>query len=236
MGRAIVRQPRVFLMDEPLSNLDAKLRVATRAADRGAAAAARRDHRLRHPRPGRGDDDGRPRRGDEGRRAAAVRHAARALRLAGERVRRRLHRLPGDEPDRGNDRRRRRDARLDGRFRFRASSGSVSRARTAGHGGHRRRATRVDRPRRPTATASRPSSTSSRSSAPRPTCTRSWPIIASSRSRRANDVIARVRPSNAPSQRRADPPTRAGRARSSCSTPSRGLGSAPRSLRRPPCL
>ncbi|MFY9913575.1 MAG: ATP-binding cassette domain-containing protein, partial [Nocardioidaceae bacterium] len=27
MGRAIVRQPQVFLMDEPLSNLDAKLRV-----------------------------------------------------------------------------------------------------------------------------------------------------------------------------------------------------------------
>lgn len=31
MGRAIVRQPQVFLMDEPLSNLDAKLRVSTRA-------------------------------------------------------------------------------------------------------------------------------------------------------------------------------------------------------------
>jgi multiple sugar transport system ATP-binding protein len=31
MGRAIVREPRVFLMDEPLSNLDAKLRVETRA-------------------------------------------------------------------------------------------------------------------------------------------------------------------------------------------------------------
>ncbi|MGX6447476.1 ABC transporter ATP-binding protein [Patulibacter sp. S7RM1-6] len=30
MGRAIVRQPRAFLMDEPLSNLDAKLRVQTR--------------------------------------------------------------------------------------------------------------------------------------------------------------------------------------------------------------
>ena len=30
MGRAIVRQPQVFLMDEPLSNLDAKLRVSTR--------------------------------------------------------------------------------------------------------------------------------------------------------------------------------------------------------------
>ncbi|MCU4185370.1 sn-glycerol-3-phosphate ABC transporter ATP-binding protein UgpC [Acidiferrimicrobium sp. IK] len=31
MGRAIVRDPRVFLMDEPLSNLDAKLRVEMRA-------------------------------------------------------------------------------------------------------------------------------------------------------------------------------------------------------------
>src|SRR5580693_1055425 len=31
LGRAIVREPRVFLMDEPLSNLDAKLRVQTRA-------------------------------------------------------------------------------------------------------------------------------------------------------------------------------------------------------------
>ena len=31
LGRAIVREPEVFLMDEPLSNLDAKLRVATRA-------------------------------------------------------------------------------------------------------------------------------------------------------------------------------------------------------------
>ena len=31
MGRAIVRQPSVFLMDEPLSNLDARLRVQMRA-------------------------------------------------------------------------------------------------------------------------------------------------------------------------------------------------------------
>src|SRR5216117_3177692 len=31
MGRAIVREPRAFLMDEPLSNLDAKLRVEMRA-------------------------------------------------------------------------------------------------------------------------------------------------------------------------------------------------------------
>src|SRR5213080_4393829 len=32
MGRAIVREPRAFLMDEPLSNLDAKLRVDMRAS------------------------------------------------------------------------------------------------------------------------------------------------------------------------------------------------------------
>jgi len=31
LGRAIIRQPKLFLMDEPLSNLDAKLRVQTRA-------------------------------------------------------------------------------------------------------------------------------------------------------------------------------------------------------------
>ena len=31
MGRAIARQPQVFLLDEPLSNLDAQLRDGTRA-------------------------------------------------------------------------------------------------------------------------------------------------------------------------------------------------------------
>ena len=31
MGRAVVREPKAFLMDEPLSNLDAKLRVQMRA-------------------------------------------------------------------------------------------------------------------------------------------------------------------------------------------------------------
>jgi multiple sugar transport system ATP-binding protein len=38
MGRAIVREPAVFLMDEPLSNLDAKLRVETRANIAGLQA------------------------------------------------------------------------------------------------------------------------------------------------------------------------------------------------------
>ena len=39
MGRAIVRDPKVFLFDEPLSNLDAKLRVAMRTEIKRAARA-----------------------------------------------------------------------------------------------------------------------------------------------------------------------------------------------------
>jgi ABC-type Na+ transport system ATPase subunit NatA len=37
MGRAIVRNPKVFLFDEPLSNLDAKLRVQMRTRDQARA-------------------------------------------------------------------------------------------------------------------------------------------------------------------------------------------------------
>ncbi len=40
MGRAIVRDPKAFLMDEPLSNLDAKLRVQMRTE------VSRLQHRL----------------------------------------------------------------------------------------------------------------------------------------------------------------------------------------------
>ena len=69
--------------------------------DPPAAAAARRDDDLRHARPGRGDDDGRPRRRHERRAPAAGRHAAGALRPAGQRVRRGLHRLTVDQPRRG---------------------------------------------------------------------------------------------------------------------------------------
>ena len=75
MGRAIVREPQVFLMDEPLSNLDAKLRVSTRTQIAVAPAPPRHHHRLRHPRPGRGHDDGRPRGRPQGRSAPAGRHA-----------------------------------------------------------------------------------------------------------------------------------------------------------------
>ena len=106
IGRAMVREPKAFLMDEPLSNLDAKLRVTMRAGARAAARAARRDDRLRHPRPDRGDD-ARPAGGRDPRRVdPAVRHAAGAVRPAGEPVRRGLHRLAGDEPG-GRGRRRR---------------------------------------------------------------------------------------------------------------------------------
>ena len=60
LGRAIVREPVAFLMDEPLSNLDAALRVQTRAEIMRLQRPARDDDDLRHARPGRGDDDGRP--------------------------------------------------------------------------------------------------------------------------------------------------------------------------------
>ena len=47
LGRALVRQPAAFLMDEPLSNLDAKLRVQMRAADAPHDASLRTRHKWR---------------------------------------------------------------------------------------------------------------------------------------------------------------------------------------------
>ncbi len=58
MGRAIVREPKVFLFDEPLSNLDAKLRNEMRVEIKRSAAASPGDHDLRNPRPDRSDDAG----------------------------------------------------------------------------------------------------------------------------------------------------------------------------------
>ena len=49
VGRAIVRQPLGFLFDEPLSNLDAKLRVHMRAETRATASPAESHLCLRHP-------------------------------------------------------------------------------------------------------------------------------------------------------------------------------------------
>ena len=67
MGRAIVRNPQAFLMDEPLSNLDAKLRVEMRAEIARLQRDLGGDDDLCDPRPGRGDDDGRSRGRDEKR-------------------------------------------------------------------------------------------------------------------------------------------------------------------------
>ena len=70
----------------------------------GAPRAAGDHHDLRHARPDRGDDAG-PARGGHARRAdPAGRHAAGAVRAAGEPLRRRVHRLPGDESRRGGAR------------------------------------------------------------------------------------------------------------------------------------
>ncbi len=60
IGRALVRDVDVFLFDEPLSNLDAKLRAELRVEIKRPAPAAQEHHDLRDPRPDRGDDAGRP--------------------------------------------------------------------------------------------------------------------------------------------------------------------------------
>ena len=96
-ARAIVRRPQAFLMDEPLSNLDAKLRVQTRAElvelQRRLAAtiiyvthdqveAMTMGHRIAVL---------------DARRAAAGRRAAGRLRRAGQPLRGAVHRQPADE-------------------------------------------------------------------------------------------------------------------------------------------
>ena len=97
MGRAIVREPAVFLFDEPLSNLDAKLRVQMRVEIKRLQQRLRTtsvyvthdqveamtlgDRLIVHER--------RPRRAD--------RHPDRGLRAPGHDLRRRLHRLARHE-------------------------------------------------------------------------------------------------------------------------------------------
>ena len=104
MGRAIVRRPAVYLMDEPLSNLDAKLRVQTRTevvelqarlgvttvyVTHDQVEAMTMGHRVAVLKDGV---------------LAAVRRTRHALPRAGEPVRRRLHRLARDEPRRARRR------------------------------------------------------------------------------------------------------------------------------------
>lgn len=79
VGRAIVREPKAFLFDEPLSNLDAKLRVTTRAELKALQLLPQDDHRLCHTRPGRGDDPRRPHRCHGRGDHPAAGHALRGL-------------------------------------------------------------------------------------------------------------------------------------------------------------
>ncbi len=101
IGRAIVREP----VGLPLRRaaLEPRRGAAPRDArrDRRAAQVARDHHGLRHPRPGRGDDDGRQDRGAARGRDRAGRLPARALPRAAQPLRGGLHRLAHDEPDRG---------------------------------------------------------------------------------------------------------------------------------------
>ena len=102
MGRAIVREPAVFLMDEPLSNLDAKLRVETRAniAELQARLGTTTLY-VTHDQV-EAMTMGSPRGGAQGGRLpAAGRHSAQPVRHAAQRLRRGLHRLAGDEPAAG---------------------------------------------------------------------------------------------------------------------------------------
>ena len=101
MGRAIVRRPKVFLMDEPLSNLDAKLRVQMRSE------VARIQHELKATTVYVTHDQVEAM--TMGDRVALMRRGVlqqvdtpmRAVQRAREPVRGELHRQPVDEPLRG---------------------------------------------------------------------------------------------------------------------------------------
>ena len=76
LGRAIIAEKPVCLMDEPLSNLDAKLRHEMRQEIRSLQQEARHLDGVRHPRSGRGHEHGGP-------GGAVTRGAGRADRASG---------------------------------------------------------------------------------------------------------------------------------------------------------
>ena len=115
MGRAIVREPAAFLMDEPLSNLDAKLRVQTRAEikklqdDLGTTTIYVTHDQVEAMTMG--DRVAVMRKGE----LQQVDAPQELYDRPGQPLRRRLHRQPGDEPRRGDARARRRRLRRGGR-------------------------------------------------------------------------------------------------------------------------
>ena len=219
MGRAIVRDPAAFLMDEPLSNLDAKLRVQMRTEVSPHPAAARHHHRLRDPRPDRGMTLGDRVAVMRAGRAAAGGLADGALQRPDEPVRGRLHRLAGDELHAGDGRGRHGQAADGGRAAARQScampcastSGKPADRRHPAGGlrgrlaGGRRARTAAPPSRRRSTWSSRwapsctPTSRSPRTRASSPTSCASWPRTrAPARCREGEEgrIVARLDPAS----------------------------------------
>ena len=91
LGRALAIDPTILLLDEPLSNLDARIRQTVRHEIKSLQESPRYHHRARHPRPRGSDGDGRPHRHHERGSNRAGRRPRSRLQPAGFRVRRRLH-------------------------------------------------------------------------------------------------------------------------------------------------
>ena len=131
MGRAIVRQPQAFLMDEPLSNLDAKLRVQTRAEiaklqhDLGVTTIYVTHDQVEALTMG--DRIAVMRKGE----LQQVARRPGTLRPSGQPVRGGLHRQPGHEPAGGEARARRRPASACAWARRRSRSTSRARGEPA---------------------------------------------------------------------------------------------------------
>ena len=148
IGRAIVREPKIFLFDEPLSNLDAALRADMRIELTRLHKQLGGHDDLRHARPDRGDDDGRPHRralglGDI---ATQVGTPMQLYHHAAERLRGAVHRQPEDEPAAGRRSWRAQVTvgaarRLPARARVESATGT----RTAAHFAATRRGRRVSR-------------------------------------------------------------------------------------------
>ena len=173
------RAPAAGVLDGRAA-VEPRRQAARPDAGRGlqAPAHAQHHHRLRHPRPDRGDDDGRSRRGAVPRRPAAGRHAAGPLRPAGQPVRRGVHRLAADEPARGDsvDQRRRHDAEVREQHAHRAGVGAgdapvARRLRREAARGRYPSGAPADRGRRRRRHASTASSKSEKASVPRSSST-----------------------------------------------------------------